>query len=628
MDEFELELKQDFLSESEDLLNQAEDVFLRLEGDSNNPDLLNEIFRLAHNLKGTSRAVGFEQLAELTHIAENLILQLKEGDLEPTQQVVSVLLDFNDKVKEMIDTLKEDIEAKFDISEICTKLSEVGQESSEVDIIVEESEVVVKEDIVDEVPGSTSSEEPEVSAAAIESLRESGCSEEEIREMLGISATVEDNKVVEAEQQVVEVAPVENVAPLKKEKVKKSDKKATKEDESIRVKLSRINKLTDLVGELVIIQTVLGQRRYEFIHDDLTNKSIGQMSKLFKEIQELSMSLRMLPLKTTFQKMNRIVRDTSNALGKNVKLHLLGEETEVDKTVLEHLADPLVHMVRNAVDHGLESPEDRIKAGKQEQGNVEIMAFHEGSNLVIQVTDDGKGIDPEMIRNKAVAKNIISPNANLSKHEILQLVFHPGFSTKEQVSEVSGRGVGMDVVKSNIEQLGGEVKLMSKINEGSSFKVVLPLTLAIIDGMVISVQDEKFVIPLGQVNELVLVNQKDIESFTQSVKLCRVRDEVFPLFHMNSKLSQKIVEQQNSTVIVVNGPGHTFGVIVDDVLNQQQIVIKKLGDDIRDTKGFMGSAIMGDGKPAFILDLYELFKDDLKKSRGFERILNQERLVG
>ncbi|MBN22096.1 MAG: hypothetical protein CL678_12520 [Bdellovibrionaceae bacterium] len=371
---------------------------------------------------------------------------------------------------------------------------------------------------------------------------------------------------------------------------------------------------------MIILQTVINQRRFQYIQDDLTNKSIGMMGKLFKEVQELAMSLRMLPLKSTFQKMNRIVRDTSKALDKEVNLKMIGEETEVDKTVLEKLSDPLVHIVRNAIDHGLESTEGRKEAGKDPQGNVQILAYHEGSNLVIEVNDDGKGIDPEIIRKKAIEKKVIDEHTPMTPEETIQLIFHPGFSTKEQVTEVSGRGVGMDVVKTNIESLGGEVNLQSKVGEGSSFKVVLPLTLAIIEGLVITAEKEKFVIPLSQIFEIVKVQESEIENFSGIARLFKVRGEVLPLFHINSKLGKKLTPESQYTVIILRGSTYSFGVVVEDILNQQQIVIKKLGDDIPNKKGMMGSAIMADGMPAIILDFYELFKDDLNASRGYKNM--------
>jgi two-component system, chemotaxis family, sensor kinase CheA len=393
MDDFEIELKLDFLTESEDLLESAESAFMRLEKERESPDLLNEIFRLAHNLKGTSKAVGFDQLAELTHTAENLILKLKDGTLLISDSVVSTLLEFKDKVTEMVNGLKLDLDASFDILEV--------QKRIESEINSEGMAKIKEESIIEEVETSQTAsptienQDVEINEAALDSLRESGFSEEQISELT--NRPIESTPVGEVKLEVL---------PLKDEQKSPSKPVSQNEnEESIRVKLSRIDMINNIIGELVILQTIISQRRYEFIQDDLSNKSIGVMGKLFKEVQELAMSLRMLPLKPTFQKMTRIVRDTSKLLGKEVNLILVGENTEVDKTVLEKLSDPLVHIVRNAVDHGLELPHEREEKGKAPIGNVELFAYHEGSNLVIQVTDDGKGISPTVIREKLMVLN-------------------------------------------------------------------------------------------------------------------------------------------------------------------------------------------------------------------------------
>jgi two-component system, chemotaxis family, sensor kinase CheA len=604
MEDFELELKLEFLTESQDLLQGAEEAFLRLEKERDNNDLLNEIFRLAHNLKGTSKAVGFDQLADLTHVAENLILKLKEGSIDVSDSVVSTLLIFKDKIHEMVEGLSQDINASFETDELKIKIEiEISGSAVGVELGVESSESEWEDIAEIETKELIEEHDVEISDAAIESLRESGIDEELIQQMLGEKKKEPD-------------VPEEHEKTIQPQQ-KKNNSTPLEIEESIRVKSSRIEKLNDVIGELVIIQTVLSQRRYEFINDDLTNKSIGMMSKLFKELQELAMSLRMLPLKTTFQKMTRIVRDTSKLLEKEVELHLLGEETEVDKTVLEKISDPLVHIVRNAVDHGLEVPTERVGKGKEAKGHVELMAFHEGSNLVIQVTDDGKGIDPAVIRKKAIEKKIISENKSMTDQEIIQLIFHPGFSTKEQVTEVSGRGVGMDVVKTNIEGLGGEVKLMSRLGEGSSLRIILPLTLAIIEGLVIKLGGDRFVLPLAQINEITQIKQIDIETFSGVGKLFKLRGEVLPLFHLEQKLSAEPSQAKKSlTVIIIRSAQMAFGVVVDDIINQQQIVIKKLGDDIKHKKGVIGSAILSDGMPSLILDLNELYKDDLKKNKN------------
>jgi len=681
MDEFEIELKQDFIEESEDLLANAEESFLKLEQDGADTELLNGLFRVAHNIKGTSKAVGFDQVATVTHYAESLLLQLKEGKLDVSGPVVDILFEFKDKIEEMINGLKGDLDAQFEIDVIVEKLktvtdnkqseapldtapqvdeeshsseetvgiteglnleeepdedlmsvmAELSDDDFTSDLSVEESDSSVEE--------SDSSVEPqeEINEDVIESLRDFGFSDDEIKEKLKIDSLdiysknkeieeVENTNpiiVEEMEDNVVQIVQEKPADQVKQPVAKKEKVKAAAEEESIRVRLSKIDNMNNIVGELVIMQTVLNQRRFVHINDELSNKSITQMSKLLKEIQELSMSLRMVPVKTTFQKMTRIVRDTSKALNKKIKLHLNGESTEVDKTILEYLSDPLVHMVRNSCDHGIETGDKRLAAGKEETGSVELLAFHEGSNLVIQITDDGGGIDAEVLRRKAIEKGVITDVRRLTEQETLQLIFHPGFSTKEEVSEVSGRGVGMDVVKSNIEKLGGEIKIMSKLGVGSSFKVTLPLTVAIVDGIIIGSDKDQFVLPLSQVHELTQVNRSDIEEFTGGVELFRLRGQVLPLFYLNTKVNNKVAKKSREIIIVVKGINYSFGVVVDDVIRQQQIVIKQIGEDVKDKEGIIGAAILGDGMPVFILDLFDLFQKNLKESEGYKKLIEQ-----
>ena len=688
MEDFERELKEDFLEESLQLLEDSEQAFLALEDDNDSTDLLDQIFRLAHNLKGTSRAVGFGEVAEFTHEMENLILKLKTGEMQVNDFVVTILLECNDHITHMINTLRDDIEATFDNDAIIAKIisvvsgDTVGEAEVQAEAQVEEAPVAEVEEVAaeyfeedpvevvtpaaenfEEVPDAVmfddsdfeedgeaaeeviaetvseeSNEEVEISNSAIESLREIGLSDEEIFKQLGIETAPKSDAdegltikkgedivaqtVVETEPVVAEAAPVNNVTDIKSAPkapvLKAKPPKKKSEDESIRVALSRVEKLNNVVGELVILQTVLDQRRFVAIQDGLANKSIAQLGKLSKEIQEISMSLRMVPLKATLQKMNRIVRDTSKTLNKQVKLHLVGEDTEIDKTVLENLSDPLVHIVRNAVDHGLESTDGRIKAGKNEVGNVEIRAFHEGNNLVIQINDDGGGIDHNIIRAKAIECGLINPNKEIPPHEMIQYIFHPGFSTKEEVTEVSGRGDGMDVVKTNIEGMSGTIEVKTEMGKGSVFKVCLPLTMAIIDGMVIRVGGEKYIIPLSQVHESLKPTKEMMNKITGFGECLNLRGEVLPVFNIGQTLSRKMDDGESidKIAIIIHNANFNFAVLVDDILHQQQVVIKKLGDEIRGRKGFMGSSILGDGKPSFILDLNELYSGSLKKNQN------------
>jgi two-component system chemotaxis sensor kinase CheA len=588
MNEFEKEVKLDFLVEATQLLNDSEQAFLALESDKNNATLMNEIFRLAHNLKGTSRAVGFGDVAEFTHEMENLILQLKEGRLEITDNIVSLLLECNDHVSIMIKTLNMDLDARFESVDIIAKIQKA---------------------LTGQLGNSESSQEvkKEVSSEPVSVMSQ---------EHVELLANFETNFGKSEAESEVEAAPVLQIKKAEPTKRAQPTNKPT-EDDSIRVSLARVEHLNNAVGELVIIQTVLNQHRSE-IKNPLMLKSLSHLAKLSKEIQEISMSLRMVPLKPTLQKMQRIVRDTSKTLNKKVFLELIGEDTEIDKTVLEHLADPLVHIVRNAVDHGLESTEGRLAAGKEEEGVVSIKAHHEGNNLVIEIKDDGKGIDHNIIREKAIEKRVISANSNLSEEEIINLIFHPGFSTKSEVSEISGRGVGMDVVKTNIEKLSGEVKVTTVVGQGSTFRVVLPLTLAIIDAMVTMIGEERYIIPLSQIYES-LSPTPDVLHYVNGVGEClKIRGEVLPLFRISKALGRNVKEKKvnDQIAIIVNSEHRNFAVLVDDILHQQQVVIKKIGEEITNQKGFMGSSILGDGRPAFILDLIELYSGTMKKKKS------------
>lgn len=608
MDEFEKEVKLDFLTEALQLLDDSEQAFLALESDKHNADLMNQIFRLAHNLKGTSRAVGFGDVAEFTHEFENLILQLKEGKLEITDGIVSLLLECNDHVSVMIRMLNMDLNSRFDSKEIIEKI----QSALSGKLVAAAKPAAV------ETHHEEESNEESISAediALLQSFEDNLNAPAEVLSMEQKEKRAESFFPSEKPAVAAAVTPIEGT--VVQDQKKSAAVKGNNEDDSIRVSLARVEMLNNVVGELVIIQTVLNQHREE-IENPLMLKSLSQLAKLSKEIQNISMSLRMVPLKQTLQKMQRIVRDTSKALDKKVTLELVGEETEIDKTVLEHLADPLVHIVRNAVDHGLESTEGRIAAGKDEAGVVTIKAFHEGNNLVIEISDDGKGINAKVIREKAIEKGVISANATMSEEEIVNLIFHPGFSTKSEVSEISGRGVGMDVVKTNIEKLSGEVKVITEIGKGSKFKVVLPLTLAIIEAMITKIGEERYIIPLGQVYES-LSPTADIVHHVNGVGDClKIRGEVIPLFKISKALQRNLNEKplHEQIAIIVNTNERSFAVLVDDILHQQQVVIKKLGEEIKNQKGFMGSSILGDGRPAFILDLIELFAGSMKKKKS------------
>lgn len=379
-------------------------------------------------------------------------------------------------------------------------------------------------------------------------------------------------------------------------------------DESIRVSLSKVEALINFVGEMVILQSVMHEQLSEQ-SSLLMRKTVHQMGKVGKEIQDLSMGLRMIPVKSTFQKMQRIVRDTAQLLGKDVGIQLVGEETELDKTVLEKINDPLVHLVRNSVDHGIEPASLRVQRGKPAKGQVVLKSYHQSGKLVIEVKDDGGGLNAEVLRKKAIEKGILKPGTELSEADAYQLIFAPGFSTKEQVSEVSGRGVGMDVVRTNIKELGGEIIIQSELSKGTTFKIILPLTLAIIDSMVVCYGKNRFVMPLNHVFETLNPKESMLQQTTNIGDILLLRGENLPLYRLGDFFGLK--SQSNATdmiAMVIRTGDKPFAVLVDDILGQYQVVVKQLGRELQNMVGVSGSTILGDGRPCLIIEPTDLLK--------------------
>jgi two-component system chemotaxis sensor kinase CheA len=542
MDDFELELKQGFLDEASQLLAEAEQCFLEIESRPDDAKLFEKIFRIAHNVKGSSRAVGFEDLGRFTHEFETFLLKVKNGELKATSPAVSLLLRCNDQVKRMVDGLKADPAAKFEFDALVAEIQAFGNEAG-------------------------------------------------------------------PEMPIVPAPPVLPASP-EPPPVSTAPKAPPATDESIRVSLARLDKLIDFVGEMSILQTVL----LEQIHGSnprLLRSAAHQLGKVCKEVQDISMSLRMVPVKQTFQKMQRIVRDTAATLGKKVQLQLEGEETELDKTVLEAIGDPLVHLIRNAVDHGVEGPEQRSSAGKPDTGTILLRAGHLAGKLLIEVRDDGGGISGQRLLAKAIEKGVCRAGAQMSEAEAVQLIFHPGFSTKAQVTEVSGRGVGMDVVKTNIEQLQGTVEVQTEVGKGTTFRILLPLTLAIIDGMVVEAAGERFVIPLSHVHETVRPKAGELHQLATLGSALQLRGEVIPSFRLGQLLKRPATAKPSPAgadeiALIIRALGRPFAVLVDDIVRQQQVVIKQLGPELQGVKGYAGSANLGDGRPALILEVGEL----------------------
>lgn len=540
MDAFEKELKISFLQEADQTLDESERYFLNLEKNMDDASI-EEIFRLAHNLKGSASAVGFTELSQFMHEFESFLMKIKKKEVKVKTMTVNLLLSCNDRIRKWVAILSRDFDAKLD-----------------------------KDDLIQQMQAQSTDKYEEFNADHLLSMMD----------ISDVAVPVINTEVI---PQMI--------------------------DETIRVALPRLEKLMNYVGELVILQTVLNQQKAD-LKTPLLQKTVTQLSKITKDIQDISMSLRMLPLRQTFQKMHRIVRDTSQELNKDIYFSTTGDDTEIDKTVIEKLGDPLVHLIRNAVDHGIESPEEREKLGKPRQGRITLKALQSSGKILIQIEDDGRGLNPAFLKQKAIEKGLLPSEATLTDKEAQNLIFMPGFSTKAVATDISGRGVGMDVVKTNIENiLRGDIAVHSQPGVGTQLNISLPLTLAIIEGMVIKMGTDKYIVPLFQIHESLRLSRESVHKTSGLGYLLSLRGEEVPLYRMNQLLYSRethVKPIEQSMAVIVRNSGVTFAIAVDDILGQQQVVIKNLGAEMRHMRGFSGGAILGDGKAALILDLLQL----------------------
>lgn len=638
--DFETELKIGFLDEAEQAITSVEQCFLSLESNPDDAENLNMIFRLAHNLKGSSKAVGFEQFSAFTHQFESFILKIKNYELKCTAAVVNLLLKANDHVAQMVVELKKNLDAKFDSDQLMQQMANYVETETEETAVTNPDETPAPVDNSDIIEAATLIAEHKTDEAVFLDIDLShaeetvddkkyfeplskNISEMSLEEFL---ATFDDKKTTETQAATAadSVAPTPAHSQTGSQAVSTAEAKnpqantakasagaaSAAPEESIRVALSKVETLINFVGEMVILQSVLREQVGES-ENSILKKTMQQMNKVSKEIQDISMGLRMVPIKPTFQKMQRIVRDTALALHKDIQFQMIGEETELDKTVLEKINDPLVHLIRNSVDHGVESADVRSSRGKSPKGVVTLGAYHNAGKLILEVKDDGGGLDPEKLKRKAIEKKIIKPDAQLSEREAMHLIFAAGFSTKEQVTDVSGRGVGMDVVKTNIHELGGEILIDSQLGQGTTFKIILPLTLAIIDAMVLTYSNEKFILPLNHVHETVRPEASIIESGPLG-DILKLRDENLPMYRLGDYFGIKnSTPIENMIAMIIRSTQRPFAILVDDIIGQYQVVIKQLGVEIQNIQGISGSTILGDGRPALILEPTELIKRKL-----------------
>ncbi|BBV30407.1 chemotaxis protein CheA [Citrobacter werkmanii] len=659
---------QTFFDEADELLADMEQHLLDLVPEAPDSEQLNAIFRAAHSIKGGAGTFGFTILQETTHLMENLLDEARRGEMQLNADIINLFLETKDIMQEQLDAYKNSEEpdaASFEY--ICNALRQLALEAkgetsaalvNTAKLSVVDGAAVQEETVANPAPASK-----EVKKRIILSRLKSSevdLLEEELGNLATLtdvvkgsdtlSATLDGNLaeddiiavlcfVIEADQiefETVSAAPVAvdakaeteavavvatpqpvAVAPAVKTATSEApharaerDKPArASESTSIRVAVEKVDQLINLVGELVITQSMLAQRSNELDpvnHGDLIT-SMGQLQRNARDLQESVMSIRMMPMEYVFSRFPRLVRDLAGKLGKQVELTQVGSSTELDKSLIERIIDPLTHLVRNSLDHGIELPEKRLEAGKSPIGNLTLSAEHQGGNICIEVTDDGAGLNRERILAKAISQGM-PIHENMSDDEVGMLIFAPGFSTAEQVTDVSGRGVGMDVVKRNIQEMGGHVEIQSKQGQGTTIRILLPLTLAILDGMSVRVADEVFILPLNAVMESLQPREEDLHPLAGGERVLEVRGEYLPLVELWKvfEVEGAKTEATQGIVVILQSAGRRYALLVDQLIGQHQVVVKNLESNYRKVPGISAATILGDGSVALIVDVSAL----------------------
>ncbi|MCD6259644.1 MAG: response regulator [Helicobacteraceae bacterium] len=651
MDEFQ-EILQDFLVESFELIEQLDQDLVELESRPDDLELLNGIFRVAHTVKGASSFLNFDILTHLTHHMEDVLNKARHGELKITPEVMDVILESIDLMKTLLNVIRDtSADAGVDVSECVSRLDKISGGDGEVETPVVEVAPPVEE---------ASQEEPEENEPQADEPDYENMGEDEIEaeiERLLAQRQEEDKAKREAKIAAGEDVPAPPPAPSeedeKKEEAPKAEAKkeapkppapaaprasakaesasddepkaaapaaraASNVEQTIRVDVKRLDHLMNLIGELVLAKNRLikinddVEERYEgeeFLEE--LNQVVSIVSLVTTDLQIAVMKTRMLPIGKVFNKFPRMIRDLTRELNKKIELEIKGEDTELDKSIVEEIGDPLVHIIRNSCDHGVEMPEVRAAKGKKESGTIGLRAYNEGNAIVIQIDDDGKGLDAEMLKNKCLEKGLITEKEAdlMTDKDAFALIFKPGFSTAAQVTNVSGRGVGMDVVKTNIEKLNGIIDIDSEVDVGTTIKLKIPLTLAIIQALLVGVQEEHYAIPLASVLETVRISTEEIYT-VENRSVMRLRDEVLSLVHIGDIFEvERILDSSEHAYVVVLGLGSSkLGLIVDTLVGQEEIVIKSLGEYLKGIDGIAGATIRGDGGVTLIVDVADLMQ--------------------
>jgi len=684
------EIFESFIVETKEIFEKLDNDLVTLESSPDDSDLLNEIFRSFHTIKGTSGFLGLEKLQKLTHHLEDILNKLRKGEASLNTPIMDALLDSFDALNELLDIVENQKNEDYDTEPYLKNLKEVlakmegGSSEEETAPVVEETvheepvsseaanvssddEIVITDDMTDEqieqafIQANKKAKEEDAKNAAKETnasnddeiIITEDMTDEEIEQ-----AFIQANKKAKAENtsklaitgeavvatntSIAEPPVVENSRPievslkdksnttsiseLKKEvskpKPKVENKKPSKPtkpaiEQTIRVDVERLDELLNIVSEIVLGRNRLTQTNEDFAREQEGTElarnladTTRQLDLLTTQLQQAVMKTRMIRIGKVFNKFPRLVRDLSKETGKKVQLVIEGETTELDKTLIEEINDPLVHLIRNSVDHGVEKPEDREKAGKDPKGTITLSAEHEGNHIIITISDDGAGMNPEILKQKSIEKGILTQEKadEMTNKEAFNLIFAPGFSTAAKITNVSGRGVGMDVVKTNVTRLRGIIDIESELGKGTDIIIKLPLTLAIIEGLLVEIIGETIVIPLNSVIEVVTVTKDDIYPVNKT-ECIRLRDRVIPLINIDQLLyhTDTVPSTNEAQYIVIIGLAEKrYGIKVDNLIGQKEIVIKSLGKYLGNIEGIAGSTIMGDGKVVMIADIAEV----------------------
>ncbi|MCL2063200.1 MAG: chemotaxis protein CheA [Candidatus Cloacimonetes bacterium] len=592
------ELFMDFINEAKEYVYSLENNMLELEEQPGNLNLINEIFRPFHTLKGVSGFMGLGKINHISHEAENILDKARNSKLDITPNICSLIFKTIDLIKKIISELNVSNRVEnISDAELTNIVSLLQAAASGQDI----------PDVQALTPASQENKEQETPKQV-----EKEVMSESVEEKSNISEPTE--AVAEKETPPTRSFPtaldvVDHEPPAVQDAINLDPAKAKTVEESVRVKTEKLDFLIEMVGELVISYNLFDQDKNIlniFDHEFLKKKS--QLHRVISDLQKASMALRMIPIGQTFTKMKRVIRDYSTQHKKAIDLVLLGEETEIDRNMVDSLNEPLVHMIRNSCDHGIENADVRQQKGKPIRGTITLSAYHKGNSIIIEVKDDGKGLDKDKILKKAIEKKLVPEHAQLTDSEIFKLVFLPGFSTMEVVSNVSGRGVGMDVVMQAITQLGGNVEIISEQDKGSIFRISLPLTLAIIAGMLVEVSGELYIIPIANIRRSLKPSPEILNSVMNKAETVKVENNLIPIVRLNRKFNftPKSENLEDSRLIILETTEKQYAIAVDELIGIKNVVVKSLGEKFKDLDGISGATIMGDGKVGLILDVSKL----------------------